>query len=134
MKTAKRSVFIITITMMIIYMHMLIFYQIFYTNDSNGNVSSICNPPTGFYVIFSSFLYVIIYGCLPIILMFTFGILTLINIRKQKRIIRPIMTINVRRLQQSIRLNTQLLKMLLVQILVISITTFPFIIFHCIHK
>jgi len=123
-KIAKRSIRIITITMMIIYVHMLIFYQLFYTTDSNGNVSSICNPKTGFYAIFTSLLHTAIYSCLPIILMFIFGILTLININRQRRIIVPV-NINSRRFQQSTRLNNQLVKMLIIQILIISITTFP---------
>ncbi len=125
MKVAKRSIFIITITMIIIYIHMLIFYQLFYTINSNGNiVSSVCNPQAGFYAIFSSILHVIIYSCLPIILMCIFGILTLKNLKRQRQLIAP-MIINSRTLQQRGQLDNQLLKMLLIQVLVISITTLP---------
>jgi hypothetical protein len=74
--------------------------------------------------IINALMYIIIYSCLPIILMFSFGILILININQQQRLIASV-NLNRRIVRQNTRLNNQLLKMLLVQIIVISVTTFP---------
>lgn len=126
MKIAKRSIFLTTFLIMIIYFHMLIFYQLYNTIDSNGNIiSTACNPLPGFYAIFSSILYVIVYSCLPIILMFIFGILTLRNIKRQRQLIAPVNINNVILQQQPNQLNNQLLRVLLVQILIITISTLP---------
>lgn len=103
---------------------MLVFYDYYSVINSNGNVSAICNPQPGFYAVFSALAHLIIYSCIPILFMTCFGVLTLRNIRRQRRMIQPQSSTNeVRR--RKIQLDNQLVRMLLIQILLITITTLP---------
>ncbi|UJR18334.1 hypothetical protein I4U23_005236 [Adineta vaga] len=69
-----------------------------YGTDVKGNtvgyntcnkVTVQCNPLPGFYGAFQAFSHLVIFSCLPVTLMFSFRLLTLINIDQQRRLVRP---------------------------------------------
>jgi hypothetical protein len=105
---------------------MIIYYEIYNTTDQFGNIVPVCYGQKGIYRTFKSIWYMILYSICPSLLMFLFGILTLIHLRQQRQIAPRIskMNRNVR------RTDIQLLRMLVGQVLVIIIATFPFTIYQ----
>lgn len=79
----------------------------------------LCIPQPGSYTNFFIFFANIVYSYIPPCLLFLFGLLTLFNIRQNRRRILPV----IQRRQQ--RTDTQLLKMLLMQIFVFFILVMP---------
>jgi hypothetical protein len=126
LKTAKLGIIIISITMLILYSHMIIYYDIYDTFDQFGNIVPKCYDKKGIYHTFRSFWYMTLYSICPSLLMFIFGILTLYNLRQQRRVSHRVVKINL----NIRRSDTQLLRMLIGQVVVIMISTFPFTIYQ----
>lgn len=122
LKTAKLGIGITIVTITISYIHMIIYYEIYNISDQFGNVVHGCYGQKGIYRTFKSFWYLTLYSICPSSLMFVFGFLTLIHLRQQRRIAQgtPGTNQNVR------RTDSQLLRMLVGQVLAIIIATLPF--------
>ncbi|CAF3526131.1 unnamed protein product [Rotaria sp. Silwood1] len=103
----------------LIYIHVLVFYEI-----QNNN----CSFRNGVYAIFFSVYLSIESGILPPLIMFIFEFLTLKNIRNSKRRTRPLTIVNVSQTEQLTRLSRRDLhfsKMLLYQICLWIILNIP---------
>jgi hypothetical protein len=108
LKTAKLGIGVTSVTIIILYSHMIIYYEIYNTTDQFGHIVPVCYGQKGIYRTFKSLWYMILYSICPSLLMFLFGILTLIHLRQQRQIAPRIleMNTNVR------RTDIQLLRML----------------------
>ncbi|CAF1235038.1 unnamed protein product [Adineta steineri] len=88
-----------------------------------NQVSPICTIASGFYTTFSLYWFLIVYALCPPVLMLIFGSLTLSNIHKHRRQIRPNLSeINNRKRE---KISRQMLIMLIVQCTFITICTIP---------
>ena len=123
LKTARMAVGIITITISLLYSHMIIFYVIDDTSDSLGNITSSCNSQKGIYRTFITVWHMIFYSLCPSFLMFFFGILTVKNIRRRRGQVLPTAGEGNR---MGRRTNVQLLRMLTAQVLIIMVSILPF--------
>ena len=110
---SRWMIFLTTLIGLFFYSHVLIFYEI----DSNQQ----CDARSGIYRIFNDCFYLIGYRLTPPILMLIFGICTIANTRRIRRIVprhgRRITTLNNR--------DQTLMLMLTVQVILITITTVP---------
>jgi hypothetical protein len=122
LKTAKMAIGITSVVIILSYSHTLAYYEINHTTDQFNNSLPSCNAQKGIYRTFSAFWYLIMYSFFPSFLMLLFGFLALSNIRQH----RQVATIPTGTNQTSRRTNTQLGRMLIAQVLVIIIATFPF--------
>jgi hypothetical protein len=111
LKNAYRSIAFLTISFSLCFCHIFILYDI---------QSSSCYPQYGSYRIFNDVQILIQVSLLPPILMTLFGILTIRNIRAVQR--RIANTMNTRMRQRDIQLS----KMLLLQVIIIVVCSFPF--------
>lgn len=106
------------------YFHILFLFGI-QTRPNSTSVT--CYAQTGVYRIISDLQYLIFYALGPPILMLIFGILTLNNLRRNRRLVMPQSQNNSSSLSQSSKKrDAQLLVMLLFQVLIIIIFTLPF--------
>jgi hypothetical protein len=123
--TVARRISLLTCTVCFIsYAHILYFFGI-QINSVTSAVS--CYALTGIYRVLSDLQYLIFYALGPPILMLFFGIITLRNVRRSRRLVVP--TGNAMKEQKSNssqRRDAQLLVMLLSQVLVIIVLTLPF--------
>ncbi|CAF1004387.1 unnamed protein product [Adineta steineri] len=126
LKTARLTIVITIISIIILYSHMVIYYKI--TDDVNtlGNITPTCNAPKGIYRTFIAMWHMTFYSLCPSCLMLVFGYLTLNNIRQQRQVL-PITGVNN---QIHRRTDRYLLRMLTAQVLVIIISTLPFSIYR----
>jgi hypothetical protein len=122
LKTARWAIGITTVAIMILYSHMLVYYEISNVSDQFGNIVGTCNAQKGIYRTFIGFWYMILYSLCPSLLMFLFGCLTLNNLRGHRQVIPRIVVTN----QIVRRTDNQLLRMLIAQVLVIIIATLPY--------
>jgi hypothetical protein len=126
LKTAKLIIGIISITILLLYSHMIVYFVIVNVPDRFGNIVPVCDAQIGIYRTFLGFWYMVWYSFLPCFLMLLFGLLTLNNIRQRRKILprfphgNPITR----------RTDTQLLRMLAAQVLVVIISTLPFSIYR----
>ncbi|CAF1652385.1 unnamed protein product, partial [Didymodactylos carnosus] len=107
---AYRLILITTIICFLIHIHFLIY--IYYTSTNQ------CAVLTQTYIIFLYCYLVIFYSLLTPLIYLLFGILTVLNVKKSSR--RIIQTVNQR------TINTQLIKILLIQILSYTCLTLPY--------
>ncbi|CAF3492710.1 unnamed protein product [Adineta steineri] len=122
LKVARWSIPILSLIILILYSHMLVYYEIYYTTNQSGNIIGTCTPQKGIYRAFIGFWYMILYSLCPSLLMLLFGLLTLNNIRQHRRVVPTISRNN----QILRRTDNQLLRMLIAQVLVIMIATLPY--------
>ncbi|CAF1259051.1 unnamed protein product [Adineta steineri] len=120
-KFARRIICTCTALLIIVYIHNLIYFKIGLVSDQLGHLVPSCIPTRGIYAIFTPFWNLVWYALLPSFLMFIFGILTINNIRRSHHRV-----ISQNQLSQN-RINNQLLKMLLIQVITILLTIIPFI-------
>ncbi|CAF1282358.1 unnamed protein product [Adineta ricciae] len=122
MKVARWATAITTVLLMLLYSHMLIYYEISNVFDRFGSIVPMCNAQKGIYRTFIGFWYMSWYSLLPAMLMLLFGFLTLNNLRQHRQVIPRTIQGNqiVRRTDQ------QLLRMLIAQVLVINVSTLPY--------
>ncbi|CAF1307063.1 unnamed protein product [Adineta ricciae] len=126
MRTAKLAITIASILVPILYSHMIAYYELYNVTDANGDVVSSCRSRKGFYSTFFGFSHMVVYSLCPSFFMLTFGFLTIRNTQKCNHLVRRITAENIR----TRRTNSQLLRMLTAQVLVIIIATLPFSIYQ----
>ncbi|CAF0898362.1 unnamed protein product [Adineta steineri] len=122
LKTTRIAIGLTSITMIILHIHMISYYEITYVSDRFGNISPSCNSQTGTYRTFLGFWNMAVYSFCPSFFMFLFGFLTLNHIRLHHRVIPA----NGETHRIARRTDIQLLRMLTAQVLVIIISTLPF--------
>ncbi|CAF0760014.1 unnamed protein product [Adineta ricciae] len=121
---ARRMSVITCLICFISYVHVLFLFGI--QIDSISSAKS-CYALAGIYRFLSDLQYLLFYALVPPILMFVFGILTLRNIRRRRRLIIPTVYARTQlRTNGNKRRDTQLLIMLLIQVLIIIVFTLPF--------
>jgi hypothetical protein len=121
---AHRVILITCITCFISYAHIL---GLFGIQRSPGSSTVTCYALPGAYRIFSDLQYLIFYGLAPPIIMLVFGLITLRNLRRSRRLVLPNANVqNQLKLNSIKRRDGQLLAMLLLQIIIIIIFTVPF--------
>jgi hypothetical protein len=116
---ARQLIFIICIVCFLSYLHICFLFNI---QTSSSSLTCYANP--GIYQVFSDLQYLIFYALGPPILMLIFGLLTIKNIRRNRRLVQP--TANVQNQSNINRRDNQLLTMLLLQVMIIIIFTLPF--------
>ncbi|CAF0900741.1 unnamed protein product [Adineta steineri] len=126
LKTTKRAIIITIVTIMLLYSHMLIYFQITNVSNQFGNTVPTCNAQKGIYRTFLSFWYMALYSLCPSLLMLLFGILTLNNLRQHRQIVPTTSGTN----QIVRRTDNQFLRMLIAQVLMIIIATLPYSIYQ----
>ncbi|CAF1451856.1 unnamed protein product [Adineta ricciae] len=124
LRTAKISVALVSIIIPISYSHMFIFYNLIQLRRSTGIVVYSCATQDPIYSTFINVWHLLMYSLCPSFLMLIFGCLTLKNIRFRDRAIPQ----NVRRATR--RKRTDLLRMLLAQVIVIIICTGAFSVYQ----
>jgi hypothetical protein len=120
LKSAKISTGIITIIVLILYFHMLVYYEIINVSNQFGSITPQCGLQNGIYRTFFGFWHLIFTSLFPSFLMLLFGFLTLKNVRKRRQLAQT-----VRENRAIRRTDSQLLRMLAAQVLVIIIATLP---------
>jgi hypothetical protein len=121
-KTAKMSIVITIIGIIIVHIHMVGYYEIGNVSDRFGNITPMCNAQNGIYRTFIAFWSLIMYLLCPSLLMLLFGFLTLNNIRQGRQVVPEVLQIN----QNTRRTDIQLRRMLAAQVLVIVISILPY--------
>jgi glucan phosphoethanolaminetransferase (alkaline phosphatase superfamily) len=121
LKTTKIAIGITSITVFIVHCHMIVYYEITIGRDRFGNISPSCSGQKGIYSTFLGLWNMLLYSLCPCLLIFLFGLLTLNNLRQHRRAIPVAVEIN----RIARRTDTQLLRMLSAQVLVIIIATLP---------
>jgi hypothetical protein len=121
LKSAKIFSGIISIIVLILYFHMLVYYEITNVSDQFGTITPQCNSQKGIYRTFFGFWHMIFTSLFPSFLMLLFGFFTLKNVRKRRQLVQRLGENRAIR-----RTDTQLLRMLAAQVLVIIIATLPF--------
>jgi hypothetical protein len=120
-KTAIRAIVITTVIIFLAFCHIPIYFNISTTNTV-GQVVSTCVAQVGIYRTFINLWQGFVYSLIPSFVMLVFGLFTLINIRRQRRRVGQMIVANKSSQQ---RTDSQLLRMLTVQVLIILITTVP---------
>jgi hypothetical protein len=105
---------------------MIVYYEITIGHDRFGNISPSCSGQKGIYSTFLGLWNMLLYSLCPCLLMFLFGLLTLNNIRQHRRVIPGAAENN----RIARRTDTQLLRMLSAQVLIIIIATLPLSIYQ----
>jgi hypothetical protein len=120
-RMANRVIPLFILIGFVAYVHIPIFFHI---NIIPGTQKAICYPPgpPGTYRIVLSYFTLIFFGLSPPFCMLLFGILTLKNLNKSKRLVQPSANIENIHNQNVQKSNRQILRMLLVQVLVYSVT------------
>ena len=126
LKTAKFAIGIASITIPILYSHILVYYEITNVYDQFGNIVPSCNGRKGIYRTFISLWRMTLYSLLPSFLMLLFGYLTLRNLRQHHQVVRRANEIN----RIGRRTDMQLVRMLATQVFVMIITTLPYSIYQ----
>lgn len=126
-KFARRFIGICALLLSIVYIHYLIYFEIGLAPDQFGRLTPTCVARRGPYRTFAPLWNLVWYALLPSCLMFFFGFLTMANIRQTGRQIAPQ---NDQRQLKRNRINTQLLKMLFIQVVSIMLTILPFIVYR----
>ena len=125
LKTARLSIGIISVIITILFSHMIVYYEINNASNQFGNIVPACNAQKGIYRNFIAVWFMILYSLCPFILMLLFGCLTMNNLRQRRQALPRARQTN----QISRRTDTQLLRMLAAQVLVVAISLVPFCIY-----
>jgi hypothetical protein len=126
LKTTKRAMVITSAAIVILHIHMVRYYEISNMPDRFGNIAPACYGQKGTYRTFIAFWSMALYSLCPSLLMFIFGCLTLRNLRQHRQVAPTVSKSN----QIARPTDTQLLRMLTAQVLVIVISTLPFSIYR----
>jgi hypothetical protein len=100
---------------------MLVYYEIGNVTNQFGTITPQCNSQKGIYRTFLGLWHMVMSSLFPSFLMLLFGLLTLKNVRQHRQLVRRAAETTAIR-----RTDTQLLRMLAAQVLVIIIATLPF--------
>ena len=127
LRVARRTILITTVIGLIAYIHVPIFFKI---DIIPATQKPICYPPgpPGTYRIILSYFHPVYFGLTPPLCMLIFGMLTLRNIERSKRlIVAPSTNIeNLAQQQNTRKTNRHMLRMLFIQVLAYSITGLTF--------
>jgi uncharacterized membrane protein (UPF0182 family) len=104
---------------------MLVYYEIANVTNQFGIITPQCNSQKGIYRNFLGLWHMVVSSLFPSFLMLVFGLLTLRNVRQRRHLVRRAGENRAIR-----RTDTQLLRMLTAQVLVIIIATLPFCVFQ----
>ena len=126
-KFARRSICSCMLLLFVVYIHYVIYFEIGLAPDQFGRLTATCVARRGPYRTFAPLWNLVWYALLPSFVMFSFGLLTMVNIRHTRRQVVPQ---NHQRQLKRNRVNSQLFKMLLVQVLSILLTIAPFIVYR----
>lgn len=126
LKTTKITIGVTIVVIIILYSHMTVYYEITNVSNQLGNIAPVCYGRKGIYRTFLVLWYMTLYSLCPSFVMLLFGLLTLNNVRQHRRVC-PIAVATNRLVR---RTNTQLLRMLAAQVLVIIVCTLPFSIYR----
>ncbi|CAF0749562.1 unnamed protein product [Rotaria sp. Silwood1] len=118
LNVARWMIFFTTLIGLIFYSHVLIFYEI----DQKHQ----CDARSGFYRVFNDSVYLIGYSLTPPLLMLLFGIWTIVNTRRLRRIVPRFS----RRMPNINNQDHTLMLMLLLQVTLVTITSVP----HAVQK
>jgi hypothetical protein len=125
LRSAKISTGMISIIVLILYCHMLVYYEITYVSNQFGGITPKCNSQQGIYRTFLGFWHLVLSSLCPSFLMLLFGCLTLKNVRHHRQLVHRVGE------NRSIRrTDSQLLRMLAAQVLVIIIATLPYCVYE----
>jgi hypothetical protein len=121
---ARQMIFITCLICFLSYLHVLFLFGI---QTTPGSSSVTCYALPGIYRAFSDVQYLVFYAIGPPIFMLIFGLLTLKNLRRTRRLVMPTANLQTQlKLNPTKRRDSQLLAMLLLQIIIIIIFTLPF--------
>ncbi|CAF1104426.1 unnamed protein product [Didymodactylos carnosus] len=126
LKIAYTVIIITTILCLLIFVHVLVYFNIELTLDQYNRLLPSCYAQRGFYRIFADFFYLTCYTLIPPFVMTIFSILIVRNVLKSRYQVDPT-TATIRNLR---RRDQQLIVMLVFQVVSIVITTLP----HSIQK
>ncbi|CAF2550136.1 unnamed protein product [Rotaria sp. Silwood2] len=115
---ARMVILITTIICILSFSHVPIYFGVHKTSNSTS-----CYALPGPYRIFSDLQYLVFYALGPPLIMLAFGLATLRNLR---RIHRQVLPNNVQSTKGIVRRDSQLLAMLLMQVVLIIVCTVPF--------
>jgi len=121
-RVAVRMISLTIVLNLVAYIHVPIYFTI---NIIVVTQKSICYPtgPPGSYRIFLSFFNLIYFGLFPSIFMFVFGLLTLRNVERSKRLVVVPSTDLLNRINKTNRqINRHMLRMLFIQVFVYCLT------------
>ncbi|CAF0976876.1 unnamed protein product [Didymodactylos carnosus] len=119
--TRKVAYYVVPSTVLLfllLFLHILICFQI----ERISATTVLCKPNSGIYTHFFGYYTLIIY-CLSLFLLILFGILTLVNIKRQHHRIMPVIMTNRLSTRQT---DGQLLRMLLFQVITYIILVLPY--------
>jgi hypothetical protein len=122
LKTAQRSLIIITFVSTVVFIHLLYCYD---ANQNNGPLK--CYGATSSCRLYSDLAFAFVTVLIPLILMISFGLMTVSNVRNSQRRTEPVGASQVKQ-KSNRKLDRQLIKMLVVQIILLSIVTLPLVI------
>ena len=121
---ARKVILLACLLCFLCYFHVLF---LFGTQRASNSSTVTCYASAGIYRLLSDLQYLIFYAVGPPIMMLLFGLFTLKNIRRNRRLVQPTSNIQNQVQAQSIkRRDNQLLMMLLLQVLIIIVFTLPF--------
>jgi hypothetical protein len=122
LKTARIASGITSFTILILYSHLLVYYDINYSTNQAGTISSSCSCKITNYNSFFAYWHMIMYSLFPSFLMVLFGLLTVNNVRRRRQVLgmRDVNNRNTR------RMSSDLLLMLAAQVMVTILSTLPF--------
>jgi hypothetical protein len=126
-KFARRFIGICALLLFIVYIHYLIYFEIGLAPDPFGRLTPTCVARRGPYRTFVPLWNLIWYALLPSCVMVFFVSLTMANIRPTRWQIVPQ---NDQWQPKRNRINTQLLKILFIQVVNIMLTILPFIVYR----
>ncbi|CAF3923998.1 unnamed protein product [Rotaria sp. Silwood1] len=126
-KVARRAICICAVVIFAVYIHVLIYFKIGLVPNQFDQLAPPCVALHGFYSTFSPLWNLVWYALLPSFFMLLFGFLTMANIRQMRPQIFA-QNQQPQTQQKKNRINNQLLKMLLIQVITILLTIIPFIV------
>lgn len=121
-KTARVATVATVIMIFLAYSHTLIFIDVLYSTNASGKIVSVCTTLSTTYGNFNAIFHMVFYSLCPSFLMILFGSLTINNVRRRRQVLSLANENN----PVGRRTDSQLLRMLAAQVLVIIIFTLPY--------
>ncbi|CAF1198044.1 unnamed protein product [Adineta ricciae] len=124
MKTARIACIVISITSVLIYVHILVYFEINTTKNQFGIAIPLCRGQNGFYRTFIGFFHMIAYALSPCFFMLLFGLLTIQKLRQNRRLLPAVICSRNHHLMKPS--DVKLVSMLIAQVFVIILSVLPF--------
>jgi hypothetical protein len=126
-KTTFHAIALTLVMVPLAYSHMLVYFNLNITLNRFGQIVATCSAQPGIYATFIPLWHAALYSLCPSFFMFFFGLLTVVNIRRRRQQVGPTI-VGTRSTVR--RTDAELMRMLIAQVLVIVLTTFPLPIFQ----